>query len=293
MANKMRLELRKFDMSKLKGDSVVVIIGARNTGKTVSLMDMLRHHTGMPIGIVISGTECANHNFERIVPKFLIYDEYTPDILAKFMERQMKITAQHREETKKYGRTDLDPRAFLILDDCMYDNKAWVNDKNIRAVFMNGRHFNIFTVITMQYAMGIPPALRANVDYVFIMRNNMMKEREKLYHQYAGMFPSFHVFNAVMNASTENYEFLVIDKKSQSNKLQDQVFWYKASTDVNYKMCSKELWDLQARNEELEQLGYKNNDEEGEEEYDNELVIKKTRGAMKGIDLKVKKSNSF
>ena len=159
----MRLELRKFDMSKLKGDSVVVIIGARNTGKTVSLMDMLRYHTGMPIGIVISGTECANHNFERIVPKFLIYDEYTPDILAKFMDRQMKITSQHREETKKYGRTDLDPRAFLILDDCMYDNKAWVNDKNIRAVFMNGRHFNIFTVITMQYAMRVMLCLVASL----------------------------------------------------------------------------------------------------------------------------------
>lgn len=289
--NKMKLELRKFDMSKLKSDSVVVLIGARNTGKTVALMDMLRYHTSMPIGVVISGTECANHNFERVVPKFLIYDEYTPEIIAKFMDRQMKITGQHREEVKKYGRTDLDPRAFLILDDCLYD-KSWINDKNIRAAFMNGRHFNIFTCICMQYVLGIPPALRANVDYVFILRNNMIKEREKLYQQYAGMFPSFHVFNAVMNAATENYEFLVIDKKSQSNKLQDQVFWYKASTDVNYKLCSKELWDMQARNEELEQLGYKKDEDDAEEEYDNELVIKKTMKG-RGVDIKVKKSHNF
>jgi hypothetical protein len=286
----MKLELKKFDMSKLRGDSVVVIIGARNTGKSVALMDMLRYHTSMPIGVVISGTECANHNFERVIPKFLIYDEYTPEIIAKFMDRQVKITAQYGEEKKKYGRTDLDPRAFLILDDCLYD-KSWINDKNIRSVFMNGRHFNIFTCITMQYMMGIPPALRANVDYVFILRNNMVKEREKLYQQYAGMFPSFHVFNQVMNAATENYEFLVIDKKNQSNKLQDQVYWYKASMDVNYKMCSKELWQMQERNDEMEALGYKN-DEDVDEEYDNDLVLKKTKG-NKGIDIKVKKSNQF
>jgi hypothetical protein len=282
----MKLELRKFDMSKLKDDSVVVIIGARNTGKTVALMDMLRHHTQIPIGVVISGTESANHNFERIIPKMLIYDEYTPEVINKFLDRQKKICAQHFEETKKYGRTDLDPRAFLILDDCLYD-KSWINDKNIRYIFLNGRHQKCFLIITMQFTMGIPPHLRANVDYVFIMRNNMIKEREKLFNQYAGMFPNFHVFNKVMDQCTANYDFLVIDKKSQSNRLQDQVFWYKADMKIDYKMCSKELWEIQRKNDEMETLGYKNEDE-GEEEFDNEKMVVKKKNGMP--DIKVKKS---
>lgn len=284
----MKLELKKFDMSKLRDDSVVVLIGPRNTGKTVALMDMLRHHSGIPIGVVISGTESANHNFEKVVPKFLIYDEYTPELIEKFLDRQKKICSQVHAEKAKYGRTDLDSRAFLILDDCLYD-KSWVNDKNIRYIFLNGRHQKCFLIITMQFAMGIPPHLRANVDYIFIMRNNMIKEREKLYHQYAGMFPSFHVFNEVMTACTENYEFLVIDKKSQSNKLQDQVFWYKADLNNNYKLCSKELWAMQERNDEMEALGYKKDEEDDEEEYDpRDLVVKKNQK-----QIKVKKSQDF
>lgn len=33
----------------------------------------------------------------------------------------------------------------------------------------------------MQYAMDIPPALRANIDYVFCLRENIQANREKLY----------------------------------------------------------------------------------------------------------------
>jgi hypothetical protein len=269
----MKLELKKFDIKKLRDDSVVIYIGPRNSGKSTNLFDTLRYHTGVPIGVVISGTEGANHSFEKIVPKMLIYEDYESSIVDKFLERQKKIMDQVNTEKKKYGRSDIDPRAFLILDDCMYDN-SWTKETNIRYIFLNGRHLKIFCLITMQYPMGIPPALRANVDYVFINRNNMIKEREKIYHQYAGMFPSYEVFSTVMNQCTENYECLVIDKKSQSNKLEDQVFWYKADTNTNFKMCSPELWHMQALHDEKEALGVTKPPDD-EEEYNPMSVVRK------------------
>ena len=273
----MKLELRKFDISKLRDDSVVLYIGPRNSGKSTNLFDTLRYHTSIPIGVVISGTEGANHSFERVVPKMLIYEDYDSSIVEKFLDRQKKIMDQVNLENKKYGRTDIDPRAFLILDDCMYDNH-WVHEKSIKYIFLNGRHLKIFLLLTMQYCMGIPPALRANVDYIFINRNNMIKEREKIYHQYAGMFPSFEVFNTVMTQTTENYECLVIDKKSQSNKLEDQVFWYKADPSINYKMCSQELWNMQDMHDEKEALGL-NPVPDDEEEF-NPNVIKKNKNSV-------------
>jgi hypothetical protein len=269
----MKLELRKFDVKNLRDDSVVIFIGPRNTGKSTNLFSVLRQNTNIPIGVVISGTEGANHAFEKIVPKMLIYEEYDTEIVDKFLDRQKQIMNQVNLEKKKYGRTDIDPRAFLVLDDCMYDN-SWASEKNIRFIFLNGRHLKIFCLITMQYPMGIPPALRANVDYIFINRNNMIKEREKIYHQYAGMFPSFEVFNSVLTQTTENYECLVIDKKSQSNKLEDQVFWYKAEINNNFKMCSPELWQIQSIHEEKEALGLVQPLDD-EEDYRPEKIKKK------------------
>ena len=253
----------------------------RNTGKTCLLFDTLRYHTGIPVGVVISPTESANHNFEPVVPKMLIYDEYKPEIIARFLDRQRKVMEQYNAEMKKYGRTDLDPRAFLILDDCLYD-KSWVNDPNIRFIFMNGRHLKIFLLITMQYAMGIPPQLRANIDYVFINRNNMVKEREKLYHQYAGMFPTLDMFHQVMSACTENYECLVIDKKSQSNKLEDQVYWYKADIRKDYQLCSKTLWDMQRMEDERRAMGIAS-EPDPEENYDPNVIVKKNQPKIRVV----------
>ncbi len=280
----MKLELKKFDITKLKDDSVVLFIGARNTGKSTCLFDVLRYHSSIPIGVCISGTESANRSFEKVMPKMLIYDEYDPQIIGKFLGRQKKIMTQVQEEKKKYGRSTLDPRAFMILDDCMYD-KSWTNDKNMRYLFMNGRHVKVFLLITMQYPLGIPPNLRANVDYIFIMRNNMVKERERIWQHYAGMFPSFDSFSQVMTQCTENYECLVIDKKSQSNSLNDQIFWYKANTEVNYRLCSSELWQMQQMDDERRALGMCDEPDD-EEPYDNDKIIIKKKTAKIKVDKK-------
>jgi hypothetical protein len=126
----------------------------------------------------------------------------------------------------------------------------------------------------MQYPLGIPPHLRCNIDYIFILRENQMKNRMRIYEQYAGMFPSFEVFNQVMNQCTENYECLVIDNKTQSNRLEDQVYWYKGRIDDKYRLCSKELWDMQAMDEERRALGMAH-EPDGEEDFDPTITKKK------------------
>jgi hypothetical protein len=47
-----------------------------------------------------------------------------------------------------------------------------------------------------------------------------------------------------MDQTTENYECLVINNNTKSNKLQDQVFWYKAETRPDFKLGSKEFWEI-------------------------------------------------
>lgn len=268
----MKLELKKFNPAKIESDSVVVFIGKRNTGKSYCMKDILNHHRDIPAGIVISPTERANGYFEKFIPKMLIYDECEDGIIKKFLDRQIKISTERKKQIKKSGNSQIDARAFFILDDCLYD-KRWINDINIRSMFMNGRHYKIFFLITMQHALGLPPVLRNNIDYIFIFRNNILKEKQKIYDHYAGMFPSFEVFNQVMNQTTENYECLVIDNKIQSNKLEEQVFWYKAN-DVNFRMCGSDLWELQNLEEQRQDMGY-HIDEEDDEPFDSGVFTKK------------------
>jgi len=238
----MNLQLKKFHMSQIRDDEVIVMIGKRNTGKSFLTKDLLYYKQDIPVGTVISPTENANRFYSSIVPPLFIHDEYTPPIITNFMKRQKKLKKRIRN-----GEEDIDNRAFLIFDDCLYDTD-WKKDKHIREVFMNGRHWGIMFVLMMQWMLGIPPNLRCNVDWVFILRENIMNNRKRLYEHYAGMFPTFEMFCSTMDQCTNNYECLVIHNSSRSNKLEEQVFWYKANSHEQFKTCTPEAWTYSEQN---------------------------------------------
>ena len=229
----MDLQLKKFRPESIADDKVIVFIGKRNTGKSTLVKDIMYHKKHLPAGIVLSGTEEGNHFYSEFIPDLFVYGDYDKDAIERVMARQRKLVGAGK---KNCG-------AFMLLDDCMYDNK-FLKDPCIRQCFMNGRHWKIFFMLTMQYCMDLPPALRANVDYVFLLRENILQNREKLYKSFFGIFPSFDMFNKVMDACTENYECLVLDNTVKSNKIQDCVFWYKATVRKNFRVGGPDLWKL-------------------------------------------------
>ena len=245
----MNLELKKFDMKQItfKPDEnqgpVIVLIGRRDTGKSFLVRDLLYYHQDIPIGTVISGTEAGNGFYGAMVPKLFIHDEYNSAIIENILKRQKIVMKQVKREKEAYGRSNIDPRAFVILDDCLYDN-SWAREKLMRLLFMNGRHWKIMLIITMQYPLGVPPNLRTNIDYTFILREPYLTNRKRIYENFAGMFPTFESFCQVMDQCTENYECLVVSNNAKSNKLDEQIFWYKASAHNDFKLGSKEFWDI-------------------------------------------------
>ena len=228
----MNIQLRKFKPESMKDDKVCVLIGKRNTGKSTLVTDILYHKKHLPAGIVMSATEEGNHHYQQYVPDLFIYGDYDREAIERVLERQRQILLRNKP---------ISP-AFILLDDCMYDKK-FMKDTCIRKCFMNGRHWKIFFMLTMQYCMDLTPDLRANVDYVFILRENIIQNREKLYKAFFGIFPTFDMFNQIMNACTENYECLVLDNTSKSNKIEDCVFWYKAKLHPQFRIGSPQLWN--------------------------------------------------
>jgi hypothetical protein len=87
------------------------------------------------------------------------------------------------------------------------------------------------------------------------------------------MFPTFESFCQIMDQCTENYECLVINNNVKSNKLTDQVFWYKAENHNDFKLGSKEFWEIS-----------KGINSDDEEKYDPNNV--KKRGNVQKINVK-------
>lgn len=249
----MSVDIKRFNMSSVDFNRKCVFIGKTGTGKSLLIKDLLYHlKDKIPVGEVISATEFASPFYSEFIPKIVIHGDYNSEKIKGMIKRQRKMV-------KALGENNSAASSFLILDDCLHDAKTWQKDKHIKDIFFNGRHYALLFILAMQYPMGISPDLRTNIDYIFILRENIQKNRKRLYENYAGMFKSFSDFCIALDALTENYGCMVINNRTTSNKLEDQVFYYKAKVHEPFKMCSPQLWQFSEKN-------YVSDDDESSEE---------------------------
>ena len=213
------------------------------THNSFLVRDIFYHHRDIPLGLIFSGTEEANPFFGEFVPDSFIHSEYDPNLIENMLTRQ----SQKVKKARKEGHSSTDGlvpsnRAFVVLDDMLHDAAAWKKEKTIQSIFFNGRHYNIFFILTMQYPLGIPPALRSNIDYVFVFNEPSIKNRKKIYDDYAGMIASFDHFCNILDSCTQNHECLVIKTSGNSTDLREQIFWYKASSHDPFRVGHPKIW---------------------------------------------------
>lgn len=235
----MNLQIKKFNPNTMRDNSVVVYIAKRMSGKSTCVKDIMCHKKHLPAGVVMSGTEEGNCFYQEFVPDLFIYNEFRVDVIEKVVARQRALIKQGEKNSP----------VFIILDDCMYDKK-FLREKIMRQIFYNGRHWNVFFMLTMQYCMDLSPDLRSNIDYIFVFRENILQNREKIYKNFFGIFPTFEMFNQVMDACTENYECIVLDNTIKSNKIEDVVFWYKArlfDPNKSFRVGHPKFWSVHKR----------------------------------------------
>ena len=132
-------------------------------------------------------------------------------------------------------------RKFILLDDLMFKGGITRSDV-IKKLFMNGRHWSILTMLTIQYSISLDISVRGSTGYVFICRENIKSYRKKLYESFVGMLPSLAVFEKIMDACTTDHSCLVVDRTSTSPNVEDCLFWYKAAPRYEFRIGSPAMW---------------------------------------------------
>ena len=204
----------------------------RNTGKTTLISSLLYEKKNIfPIGMVMCGTEDSNGYYRKIFPSTFVYNKLREDKITDFVKRQ-KIAKNHLQN----------PWAVLLLDDCTDDPKIF-SKPLFHSLYKNGRHWKMWYILSLQYCMDIKPVIRTNIDGTFILREPSLKNRRALWENYAGIIPDFSTFCDVMDQITDDYTALYINNATQSNRLEDCVFWYKAKMPPKgWKFGSKDFW---------------------------------------------------
>jgi len=236
-----QLRLKKFNVKEMVDHATVAMIAKRASGKSYLTRELLYHKKDIPTAVVISRTEKLNRFYGEFIPDSYIFDDFDSSILSKIYQRQSKLNEDNIER-KKEGKKEKDDRIILIMDDCMSSKGSWVKDETVLELFFNGRHHRVSFILTMQFSLGIPPEMRSNFDYIFLLAEDFISNQKRLYDHYAGMFPSFDIFKQVFAEITQHYGIMVINNRIHSTDITEKVFWYKAKQVPTFTLgCSKYL----------------------------------------------------
>lgn len=232
-----RMRFKKFDLNDMCDHATIALIAKRASGKSWLVKEILKVRKDIPSSVVICKTEKLNSFYSKLIPDSYIYYNFETEILGRIFARQKKLN-QDNKKRLKLKKKEKDDRVLLVMDDCMSD-KNWVKDPNIGELFFNGRHYHISFILTMQYSKGLPPDMRGNLDYVFLLAEDFICNRRRLYDDYAGMFPTFDIFQQVFTELTDNYGCMVINNRKHTKNIEDKVFWYKAEETKDFTIGSK------------------------------------------------------
>lgn len=221
------LPIREFKITSMGSNPAICIIAKRGSGKSTVVKCILSQFHNIPGGIIIAPTDKMNVFYGKFFPETYIHYEYDSDVIQNVLRRQELIKMKYNKK-KEEGKV-FDPRAFIIMDDCLSSNMSWKKDPAIREIFYNGRHCKLIYILTMQFPLGIGPELRGNFDYIFLLAEDFLNNQKRLYEHYAGMFPNFDSFRQVFMDLTSNYGAMVIANKGAKASFLEKIFWYRAN----------------------------------------------------------------
>ena len=208
----------------LLGDFTVT----HNTSFIENVMYYNKHK--YPVARAFIGTESGYKRMCQILHPLYVSNAYDENEEKNYVLRQRTCKMEGHPHSL----------AINVLDD-VTDDPAIFKSKLMRGMFkMGSRHWGHLVLIGTQYAMDFPPEVRGSTSYVVLFRNPEEEQRKKLYKMFGGIAGSYKGFCDLMDQLTGDYTCLIFKKLSQSNEIEDTVFWYKTKLLPEWRFGCKE-----------------------------------------------------
>ncbi len=194
---------------------------------------------------------------KKHVPPVFLHKKYDKEYIRACIYRQKKIhnLCKHDNRYK-----DIDPRLFIIFDECYDKVNNWAKDINTKKIFWYGKHIRISFIISFRCPQPIPAAYFSFINYIFIFKPNMQYSfKRKLYDYYNNHIfptPTYKIFEEILLKYTTDYGCLVIDNNCrESEKIEDNVYWYKVNINKEnfdiFKTCDPIFLKFENANDKI------------------------------------------
>ena len=212
------LNIREFSfVNDLPLSATIVIVGAPGTGKS-NLIEYIVWITRnkYPVHKIFDGSDDIDKRWELFVHSLYINNEYSEKEDANYVTRQKKCINDPN---------CINSNAICITNDCSEDSNIF-KSKLVSGKFKNGsRRWNHLDIYGMQYIKDLPPAVRKSISYAIIFREKNVEEREKIWKTLGGECGSKSDFFQIWDQLSGDFDFMVINKRTQKNNLEDIIFF--------------------------------------------------------------------
>jgi hypothetical protein len=210
-------ELRRFNPAAMPYASISILIGIRQTGKSTLIRDILWHHEPFQKVSILVGYDYSKWCFQTFAPGDVTQEEYSAE--------RVRFITDMAETTK----------SLLVLHNCIFDQKV-IRQPEFCSIFNRPPHLTFF--MSQLYAIGLQRWQKERIDYVFVLRENFLANRRRIYEQYASDITDLETFNQLMLKYTQNYGCLVVDNTNKASRaLEDRIFWYCAAANLPPFSC--------------------------------------------------------
>ena len=187
----------------------IMLCSKRRSGKWVLCRWLLKNicdNYDIDFIVLFSVTAMFNNDYDFIDKQFIFDFDKTDEKVDKIMEYQKKYKLQKKKC----------PNGIIVFDDINLHKSTC---KKITDLSSLGRHFNLFTILWLQYTKALRNwgwSIRNNVDMLFYNDLNMQGE--------IGVYECVHIpfsykqFHEFTDANNSNYTFLLYDGNENDKK---------------------------------------------------------------------------
>ena len=225
----LELEFFDFDPKVPHLYPTIVSVGARGSGKsTTSACIAEKFNETITRWYAWCGTKDTEDDYHDMFESHACV--YGPDdmgiaALAQEMTDQNRRVRFYKKQKIPFPK---EKRVGLIFDDCTSKRK-FRRCELLEELFSNGRHYKAAIIITCQHLEHLPPSVREQADYLFMMNNNK-KQAYHLHKEYVDVPDKFEHFRKMLNGVTlasgpngeKLYQSLVYNNNAPGWKITDR-----------------------------------------------------------------------
>lgn len=196
------------------------IIAKRRSGKSTLIKSLCYHYWRKQFPMVYTFSQTIFNGFyQDFIPEGYLFEGYDESKINEIIARQQSLVTL----MAKFPPSERENiQCLIILDDI--DMVKYSN--SLQRLLLQGRHLQISLVIAIQDATLISRVMRDNLDICISFKQPNKVSRERLVYSFMCSTSYSIGEEALMLATSPNFQTLVIDNTSSSYDLQDFCFVY-------------------------------------------------------------------